>query len=118
MPQRPRLNRMQDEKNKRIVSLRSAVSIVEVLSVFGIIAIILSILAPAVMSARESARKAQCCNNLRQIGIGITNFHTTWGHLPRNNYTFVNLRSELELGELNLSGRGPLLKNVLLRTEA
>ena len=90
---------------------RRGMTLVESICAVGIIVMLLSLLAPAIMSSRESARRAQCSNNLRQIGIGITNFHTTWGHLPLNNSTFVQLRAELELGELNLSGKGPLLSN-------
>lgn len=61
---------------------RSGLTLIETLVVLGIIALLLAILIPAVQSARESARKVTCQNNLRQIVLGISNHETAHAALP------------------------------------
>ena len=61
---------------------KRAFTIVELLVVIAIISILVAILLPAINSAREMARRVQCQNKLRQMGIAANSYLTTWGYFP------------------------------------
>lgn len=65
---------------------RAGFTLVELLVVIAIIGVLVALLLPAVQSARESARRSQCVNHLRQWSLGALNFENQRGHVPKGNY--------------------------------
>src|SRR3954447_6404943 len=63
-------------------------TLIELLVVIAIIAVLIALLLPAVQAAREAARRMQCVNNLKQLGIAIHNYHDVTGAVPMATYNY------------------------------
>jgi prepilin-type N-terminal cleavage/methylation domain-containing protein/prepilin-type processing-associated H-X9-DG protein len=77
-------------------------TLIELLVVIAIIAVLIALLLPAVQAAREAARRAQCVNNLKQIGLGLHNYHGVHDSFPPAALPTYNAGSQT-VGAVNVS---------------
>ena len=83
-----------------------AFTLIELLVVIAIIAVLIAMLLPAVQAAREAARRAQCVNNMKQIGLGLHNFESSQGFFPPSG---IRGTGSCQPMNINVDGSGKIL---------
>ncbi len=99
----------------RASSRRPGFTLIELLVVIAIIAILIALLLPAVQQAREAARRTQCRNNLKQLGLALHNYHDQFNQFPINystSFTLDNITLSWMLTILPQIDQSPLFNQI------
>jgi len=99
---------MSHQSSKRIDDRRSGFTLVELLVVIAIIGVLVALLLPAIQSAREAARRAQCQSNLKNVALAVLNYESTRKAFPQG-MTFPKAL-ELNLGNLSFFNANWIIK--------
>ena len=94
-------------------SLRRGFTLVELLVVIAIIGILIAILLPAIQAARESARKVQCSNNIRQLGLACLNYESSQKKLPPGSVWRVG--GKLDVSQIEMGNNPNLCENWVIK---
>ena len=94
---------------------RRGFTLIELLVVIAIIAVLIALLLPAVQQAREAARRTQCKNNMKQLGLALHNYHDVYQTFPSGWIAVTNRRHDAHEG-LNGAGWGTMLLPYLDQT--
>src|SRR5690242_18822009 len=73
-----------------VAGRRLAFTLVELLVVIAIIGILVSMLLPAVQSAREAARRLQCSTRMREVALAMHQHHNSFKHFPHGTYNYID----------------------------
>ncbi len=92
--------------------LTRAFTLIELLVVIAIIAVLIALLLPAVQAAREAARCAQCVNNLKQIGLGMHNYHQAYDSFPSGALTLYKSSNGVNQNNWSFSAHTRMLGNM------
>lgn len=94
---------------------RRGFTLIELLVVIAIIAVLIALLLPAVQQAREAARRSQCKNNMKQLGLALHNYHDTYSQFPINystTFTLDNITLAWTVGILPYIDQAPLFGQI------